>query len=112
MPPARLCLLFLLMCTTGCSNKISAGTFSRIKPGISLQEVEAILGKGKEMTDEETMDRFKPAENATEEFRRDFEKNKMTYFQGMTGVKWESGKRTIFVLLSNERVQKKGKTGF
>jgi hypothetical protein len=109
---SRYAVLFLVtLFIIGCGSTINEGAFTRIKPNMSLQEVEALLGKGQEMTDEEVIERLRPPENAPAEDKTRFE-NEKDKTRGLKGVRWKAGKKVIVVLLAQERVQQKYKEGF
>ena len=108
-------LLALCFCTLGCSSTITQSNFEKIRVGMTIQEVEGILGKeSKNLTSEEisavlkevlqpppgpdgktiTLDpaAFEPA--------------------GAKGIRWGNEKKSITVIFLGERVNRTVKKGF
>jgi hypothetical protein len=108
-----LILPLLMLLLLGCRGNVNESAFKRIKRGMPLQEVEALLGPGKEMTDDEMLEIMKKqAENAPPEVRQNADKMTAQAVQGLTGRKWQEGKRMIAVFLRDDRVQFPYREGF
>jgi hypothetical protein len=108
--PTLILLLALLL--LGCRGNINKSTFTRIKPNMSLQEVEGLLGPGKEMSDEEMLAAMKRShENAPQDVRQNAEKMTTQAVQSYTGRIWQEGKKSIVVFFRDGRVQLSYKFG-
>ncbi|HEX3151940.1 MAG TPA: hypothetical protein VHR66_27960 [Gemmataceae bacterium] len=112
--PTTLCLLIALPLLIGCGGGVDERKFSRLKVGMTSQDVEAVLGKGgKEITSDEltTMMREalapKPAEG-----KAAGPKLEMSDLTGVRGVRWGDESKSITVIFSNDRVSRLFKKGF
>jgi uncharacterized protein YceK len=91
----RLCtVLTLILCVflAGCGSVVNQSNYDKIQTGMSLSQVEAILGKGKEQS------------------------SAGGSFGGVTmsskSVVWQDGNRVIAVVFMNNEVASKSQMGF
>jgi len=85
---------FLLAVALGCGgmNRVNQANYQKIEDGMSLSQVESILGKGKEQA------------------------SSGGSFGGITmqakGMVWQDGNKVITVMFMNDAVQSKAQMGF
>ncbi len=70
----------------------------KIKNGMSLKEVEAILGKGKEMQVSEFMPGTRPIQQHI------YMRIKQILDTGGKAYKWEDGRKAIILVFANDKV--------
>jgi hypothetical protein len=112
--PVTLCLLLALPLLAGCGGGVDERKFSRLKVGMTSQDVEAVLGKGgKEISTDEltTMMREALAPKAPEG-KAAGPKLEMPDLSGVRGVRWGDDSKSITVIYSGGRVNRLFKKGF
>jgi hypothetical protein len=111
-PACLVALAALTLLVAGCGKGISKGNYEKIKPGMSLQDVEKLLGKGEEVAAIDVaklpgMDAFKaPDPNAPTMPGVppiDFSKSKF--------VKWGDDQKFIVVMCQGDQVLMKQSKG-
>jgi hypothetical protein len=94
-----LLLVALSLLIAGCGRSVSKGQFDRIRLGMSVADVEDILGKGNIVESGEVDKLVKssaPADGAAAKAPMDTSE--------MRGVKWGDDKKSITVIYKNEKV--------
>ena len=112
--PIVLCLLIALPLLTGCGGGIDERKFSRLKVGMTSQDVEAVLGKGgKEISSEELTNLMREAlAPKAAEGKAAGPKLELPDLTGVRGVRWGDDSKSITVVFSNDRVIRLFKKGF
>jgi hypothetical protein len=86
-------LIPIIFLFTSCSGKISSKNYDKIKEGMTLSEVEAILGKGESQASSS------------------IEMAGFGYHASAQSVVWQSGTRIISIMFYNDRVVTKSQIG-
>ena len=84
--------LLLCLCLSACTDHLTGENFAKLKGGMTLEEVEAILGSGTALS--ESSARMEKA--------------------GLAGGKyeWRSGEKVVRVTFENGRLRKRARSGF
>jgi hypothetical protein len=107
LSPGHLVTLSLFFFITGCGgNAVTKSNFDRLRTGMSLQQVEAILGKGTELKRDELAEFMKGQETPEEPSKDDPEagKAKPPNLSDYRAYRWTNGKRSITVLFLADRL--------
>jgi hypothetical protein len=98
-PSPFLLIAFVLLIATGCSRSLSKAQVDRVKLGMTVADVEDILGKGNPIDAGEVEKLAKgPAPAATTGPKVEFDSSEMR------GMKWGDDKKSVTVIYKNDKV--------
>jgi hypothetical protein len=96
----------------GCSSGVDERNFSRLRVGMTSQEVEAILGKGgKEVPADEVATLMREALAPAGKTSAATPKAEAPDLSGLRGVRWGDDKKSITVVYNGDRVSRLFKKG-
>jgi len=107
-------LILVLVCyAAGCSgSSVNQANFERLKVGKSVQQIEAILGKGgKEISSDEVTAQLKEA-LGPQDGKAAGMKLDLSNFNGAKGLRWGDDKKSITVIFISDRASRIFKKGF
>jgi hypothetical protein len=96
-PAAVAAVLALCLLAAGCNSKVTKANYDKINNGMSLDEVEAILGRGEKEGD---------GSGVAAQFGVDVQ-GAGAAKSSVTTYVWESGNKTVRVYFANGKVTKK-----
>jgi len=110
-------LLLLSLALAGCGKSFNEADVSRLKVGMTSQEVEGILGKGgKEVSSEEVAtlmrEALTPKAGPDGKPPSNSPKVELPDLSGARGVRWGDDKKSVTVVFTGNRVTRIFKKGF
>jgi hypothetical protein len=104
------CLLVAVALLSGCGGGVDERKAERLRIGMSAQDVEAIMGKGKEVSADEVAALMKEA--LAPAGKGSAAKAEVPDTSGLRGVRWGDDGKSITVIYAGGRVARLFKKGF